>query len=147
MVGQRAMTPLSLFNWLATYLGNLSCFILQRRLHPLDTSICNQAIHALVFICDVRNHLIQLLAMRDIDLTIIQRAPEMMRELIPRLPEVFLRLLGSIETVDVPAGFDKNLCECETEASSPTRHDKDPAIELYDREQFSDEHSGSMKFV
>lgn len=100
-----------------------------------------------MFVCDLRNYLIQLLGVRDIDLTIIERASKMMCELIPRLPEVFLRLLRSIETVDVPAGFNKNLCECETEASSPARHDEDPAIELYDREQFSDEHSGSMKLV
>ena len=86
-----------------------------------------------MFVSDLRNDFVQLLGMRDIDLTIIQRASEMMRELIPRLPEVLLRLLGSIETVDVPTGFDEDLCERETETPSPARHDEDPAIELYDR--------------
>lgn len=98
-----------------------------------------------MFVCDLRNHLIKLLGMRNIDLTIIQRAPEMMRELIPRLPEVLFRLLGSIEAVDISAGFDEDLCERQTEAPSPACYNEDTAIELYDRELISNEHSGRME--
>lgn len=98
-----------------------------------------------MFVCNLRNYLVQLLGMRNIDLTIIQRAPEMVRQLISRLPEMFLRLLGTIEAVHVPSGFDENLCERETETPSSACHDEDAAIELFDCERISDEHLGRIR--